>query len=244
RQLRAHVMVPSRRFWFISRHTVSADSETQLKEWDSGWQTPAISDEARRAMVIAGLKARLEPLGFDFASESEESFRFTRPLKLGGGYQIVKAALNFRLGLKVLSERALQMDIEQGTVPEGTTLDCKNPNGMVVLQDMERVSDYPFDTIAYQEYAAWYFEEFQRLFLPALEHLHSAKALYEWYWDERWKPYNSGQKNSHSVYAARFLPDEEFFRAVDGFLEKHPKGPVADYARFMRTQPMFSGDQL
>ena len=43
-----------------------------------------MKDAARRRVVIAGLKARLEPLGFAFASESEESFRFTRPLKLGG----------------------------------------------------------------------------------------------------------------------------------------------------------------
>jgi hypothetical protein len=244
RQLRAHVMVPSRRFWFISWTTVSPDSEAQLNAWDPAWQTPPMKGAARRSMVIAGLKARLEPLGFAFASESEESFRFTRPLKLGGGYQIVKAALNFRLGLKVLSERDLQMAIERGTVPEGTTLDCKSPNGMVVLQDMERVSDYPFDTIAYQEDAAWYFEEFDRLFLPALDHLQSAKALYEWYWDERWRPYNSDQKGRLSVYAARFLPDAEFFPIVDGFVAKYPKGGPAVFARFMRTQPMFSDERL
>ena len=113
RQLRAHVMVPSRRFWFISWTTVSADSEAQLNAWDSPWQTPPMNDAARRTMVIAGLKARLEPLGFAFASESEESFRFTRPLKLGG-YQIVNASLNFRSDLMVLSERALQMAIERG----------------------------------------------------------------------------------------------------------------------------------
>ena len=244
RQLRAHVMVPSRRFWFISKETTSADSQTLLNAWDPAWQTPPMEGAARRAMVIAGLKARLEPLGFAFSSESEEWFRFTRPLKLGGGYQIVRASANFRLVLKAVSERALQIAIERGAVPEGTTLDFNSPNGMVVVQDMERVSDYPFDTIAYQEDADWYFEEFERLFLPALEHLQSAKALYEWYWDECWSPYCSQREGIFRIYAARFLPDADFFRAVDGYLEKHPKGPVADYARFMRTQPMFSDERL
>jgi hypothetical protein len=121
---------------------LTPDSEAQLNAWDSAWQTPPMKDVARRSMVIAGLKARLDPLGFAFASESEESFRFTRPLKLGGGYQIVNAALNFRLGLMVVSERAHQIDIQRGAKPEAATLDCKGPNGMVVLQDMERVSDY------------------------------------------------------------------------------------------------------
>lgn len=203
-----------------------------------------MEDKARRSLVIAGLKPRLEPLGFVLEEGPEESFWFTRPLRPGGGYQIVRAVIGFRLQLNVTSARYLRIQQQRGWWLENPTLNGDNPMGVVVSQDMDRVSTYPFDTIAYDEDAAWYFEEFERLFLPALEHLHTARDLYEWYWDERWKPYNSDQGGLYSLYAARYLPDAGFLPIVDQFLVKVPKGPMNEFAQFLRTQPMFSDELL
>lgn len=202
-----------------------------------------MKDKARRSLVISGLKSRLEPLGFALEEGLEASFWFTRPLGPGGGYQIVRAYVLFRLQLNVTSARYLRIQQQRGG-QENPTLNGYSPEGVVVSQDMDRVSAYPFDTIAYEEDAAWYFEEFERLFLPALEHLHTARDLYDWYWEERWKPYNSHQGGMYSIYAARYLPDAGFLPIVDQFLVAVPKGPMNEFAQFMRTQPMFSDELL
>lgn len=114
RQLRAQVMVPSRRFWFTYWNNVSPGAETQLQDWDPAWQTPPMKDKARRSLVISGLKSRLEPLGFALEEGPEASFWFSRPLRPGGGYQIVRADVGFRLQLKVTSARYLRVQQQRG----------------------------------------------------------------------------------------------------------------------------------
>lgn len=246
KQLRAHVMVPSRRFWFTFWNSISPGAEAQLQDWYPGWQTPPMDDAARRAMLIQGLAARLEPLGFELEEGPRARFRFTRPLKLGGGYQMVcDGGVPFHLTLKVTSARLLYMDKEMGRHLLSDVLRGFDAEGLVISHDMSRVSTYPFDTIGYEEDAAWYFEEFERLFLPALEHLQTARAVYEWYWDEKWEKVSTGRWLWMSIYAARYLPDAAFFPIVDQFMSKYKTdNPNHAFGRFIRAQPQFVDEQV
>jgi hypothetical protein len=246
KQLRAHVMVPSRQFWFTFWNSASPGAEAQLKDWYPGWQVPPMDNEARRAILIQGLAARLEPLGFELEEGPRSRFRFTRPLKLGGGYQMVSAAgVPFHLTLKVTSARMLHMRVQEGRAAANAPLRGDEPAGLVVDHDMQPVSTYPFDTIGYEEDAAWYFEEFERLFLPALEHLQTARAVYEWYWDEKWEKVSTGRWLWMSIYAARYLPDAAFFPIVDEFMSKYQTdNPNHATGRFLRAQPQYVGEQV
>ena len=246
KQLNAHVMVPSRRFWFTFWNSVSPGAEAQLQDWYPGWQTPPMDDEARRAMLIQGLATRLEPLGFELDEGPRARFRFTRPLKLGGGYQMVcSGGVDFHLTLKISSARMQSIEAQLGMSPSSVALKGHDAAGVVVDNHMQRVSTYPFDTIGYEEDAAWYFEEFERLFLPALAHLQSARAVYEWYWDERWEAVSTGRGLWRAYYAARYLPDEQYFPIVDDFLaSSHPESPARRLVLFLRDQPQFVDEQI
>lgn len=170
----------------------------------------------------------------------KETFRFSRPLRLGGGYQMVcSRGVLFRLSLTVTSARFLRIQQQLGKAKENAALNGYGAEGVVVDQDMEWVSSYSFSNNAYEEDVAWYFDEFERLFLPALEHLQTARDLYEWYWDERWKPFATGRGLWRSIYAARYLPDAAFLPILDEF-KAEVDFPIHGFAQFMRTQPQFS----
>jgi hypothetical protein len=245
RQLRAHVMVPTRQFWFVFWNIFSPGAPAQLQDWDPTWQTPPMRDDERRAVVIDGLKSRLEPLGFEFEMEEgpDRRFWFTRPLRPGGGYQLVHTDRIFHARLLVTSARYLQLEQLRGG-GASNTLKGVAPAGIVLLQELERISAYPFDTIGYQEDAAWYFEEFDRFFPPALAHVHTAKDLYEWYWDDCWSSFGGSQGGIYSLYAARFLPDAEFLPIVDRFMAEVPRGPMNEFAQLMRKQPVFKDELI
>ena len=129
RQLNAHVMVPSRQFWFTFWNSVSPGAETQLNDWDPAWQTPPMKDKPRRALVIAGLKSRLEPLGFALEEGPEASYWFMRPLRPGGGYQIVRAYVGFRLQLNVTSARYLRIQQQRGGGAGESHVEWVQPGG-------------------------------------------------------------------------------------------------------------------
>lgn len=246
-QLAAQVLVPSRRFWFTHWTLIKLNAERQLQAWYPAWQTHSMEDDARRAMLIKGLGARLEPLGFEFEEGPGDMFRFTRPLKLGGGYQMVSSGGTgfFLIRLKVTSARMLHMQAQLGRAPASAALRGFEAEGLVIDHDMLNAHTHPFGCLDYEEQATWYFEEFERLALPALEHLQTARAVYEWYWDDKWENGFKDRWLWRSIYAARYLPDAEFFPIVDQFISKYKTdNPNHAFGRFIRAQPQFVGEQV
>jgi len=203
-----------------------------LKALDPNWSEHRMPDEVVDALFQKELCAALQPHGFTLLEEKGAyAFAFWRPLRLGGGRQVVSYG-GSGLEAEVQSER-------YQAIKRSLNFPGAMRNALVVTMSLseERQRDnadwgsFPGQGggVASPEHVKWAIEDILRLILPQLDALHTAQDLWNWRcrpvrnakwfpgfadraWTVAWlqSQHNSLLQLQDHFYAARVLADDDF----------------------------------
>lgn len=155
-----------------------------LKALDPNWSEHRMPAEAVDALFQKELAAALLPHGFTLLeAKGAYAFAFWRPLRLGGGRQVISYGNGNELKAEVQSERyqAIKRSLDW---PDEL---CDAGVAVMSLSE-ERQRDnsdwgrYPGQGggVASLEHVRWAIEDILRLILPQLDALHTAQDLWNW----------------------------------------------------------------
>lgn len=212
-----------------------------LSELDPDWDTPRWTPKQCEKKTFRALSDALLPHGFAHAPEEEFPNTFVRPLRGGGGLQVIKFADH--LFVDILSERMMSVFHETGRNASLAQAAVLRFN----WDDMVRWA--PAQDVVWRgagglganspEEVAWAVQDLERLLVPVLDRLHTAQDLWDWVS----QPKNMPQVPSFPglsdldqlrawcltggslprlfipIYAARCLPDETFRPLLQIFRE-------------------------
>ncbi len=193
---------------------------------DPDWSKHRLTPKQREKLLFRALSDALAPYGFEPLPDVVFKNTFSRPLRMGGGRQVISFGTSSGMDAHVQSERLLSV-----LLACGWKVDLTNAN-VVSFDRPSLVQQVDPDECVWEgggtdspEEIAWAVEDIQRFLLPQLDHLHTAQDL----WQQLGQPDGAfpgcsdlprlkewclcGQNFFHltiRVYAARCLPDEEF----------------------------------
>lgn len=222
-----------------------------LSELDPDWEKPRWTPKQREKKAFQALRDALLPHGFEHAPTNNFPNTFVRPLREGGGLQVIK--YSDHLFVDVLSERMMSVQHETGrtsSLADAAVLkfDWSDLVRWGHAQDVVWGGAGGLGAES-PEQIAWAVQDLERLLMPVLDRLHTAQDLWEWVSQPTNVPNarsfpgfsnldqlrvwcRTGQRlidlNS-MVYAARCLPDEQFHsllcfyrEATEDSMLRHP----------------------
>lgn len=195
-----------------------------IGELDPDWSKHLLTPKQREKLLFRALSDALVPHGFEPLPDTVFKSSFSRPLRKGGGRQVIRFS-DGGMDAFVQSERLLSI-----MHVCGWKVELKSANVVSLSQSCLGQQDDP-DACVWRggtdspEEIAWAVEDILRLLLPQLDHLHTAQDLWqrlsqpdgdfpgfsdvdrlkEWF-----MPDPGHTSCSNRLYAARCLPDEDF----------------------------------
>lgn len=223
-----------------------AQREFMLWDLDPNWTKLRLTPKQREKQLCRALGDALAPHGFVHLPDKVFYNTFARPLRLGGGQQVIQFGDHLRAYVE--SDRLLSVmrAIGLNAAPNVVSFD----HSVLVQQAGPEAGAWAGGSDSPEE-IAWVVEDIQRLLLPVLDRLHTAQDLWEWLSQPRALP--SGRFPGFSdfselkewcctrqnffdlsvaIYAARCLPDETFHpllqmwrEAAEANSKLHPEHP-------------------
>jgi hypothetical protein len=227
RELFLTVVLHDREF-FVERSRFEKDYKAQrefmLWDLDVNWTKVRLTPKQREKQLCHALTDALAPHGFEHQPDKVFHNTFVRPLRHGGGLQMIQFGDHLRAHVESDRLSSVQRVVGWNTPPTVVSFDqsllaeMAEPGACV----WEGRSDSP-------EEIAWAVEDIRQLLLPVLDRLHTAQDLWEWLSQPMTLPSGRfpGFSDLHSlkewcgihqnffaltkrIYAARCLPDEAF----------------------------------
>lgn len=201
-----------------------AQREFMLWDLDPNWTKGRLTPRQREKQLCRALSDALAQHGFLHSPDQVFHNTFVRPLRLGGGRQVIQFGDHLRAYVesdRLLSlQRALGWNIPPNVVSFERSIlaEQAEPDACVWRGGADSAEEI-----------AWVVEDIQQFLLPVLDQLHTAQDL--WEWQRRPRALPSGhfpgfsdfselkewcctRQNffalSEAIYAARCLPDETF----------------------------------
>jgi len=228
-----------------------------LKALDPDWSDHRMSEDAVDTLFQKELCAALQPHGFTLLEErGAYAFAFWRPLRLGGGRQVVSYG-GSGLKAEVQSERFQSVKRSLNWPSE-----LRHARVALLTLSEERQRDNPDwgsypgqgGAVASPEYVRWAIEDIKRLILPQLDTLHTAKDLWNWWCRPAqketsfpgfsymrqalaWMEANPSRVYAliEAVYAARCLSDDTYTPLLLAWVKVlQPQAEVRAYAQSLR----------
>lgn len=214
--------------WFVERtrdpSTFKATRFFDIGGLDPGWSKHRLTPKQREKELSRALSDALVPHGFEHFPDKVFYNTFVRPLRLGGGRQVIQFGDHLRAYVE--SDRLLSVMRASGWNAASNVVSFDRS---ILVQQAGPEADVWVGGSDSPEEIAWVVEGVQQILLPVLDRLHTAQDLWEWLSQPRALP--SGQfpgfsdfsqlkewcctrQNffalSEAIYAARCLPDETF----------------------------------
>lgn len=220
--------------------------ESLLLALDPDWKKHHLTTKQQEKRLTRALSDALLPHGFVQTPEKDFPNTFVRPLRSGGGQQVIRVSEG-HLTSYVQSERLLSVGLACGFSNSwllGMVMSF-NENSLV---EMDGSDEHVWRGGTHsEEEIAWAIEDVQRILLPALDRLNTAQD----YWELMSRPtesfpglhdLNKFQEWSLSkqavfdlklpIYAARCMPDEVFQpllqiwrEAAEAYRSQNPEHP-------------------
>jgi hypothetical protein len=240
RQLFVSVAVPSFGFFVeygLSTETTNVHPRRLVAPFDSACLgRPSLEDSD--SFFKEGLKAMLEPLGFvDFGKAVVALARFERPLSVGGGVQVLEFDKGGVVTASVRSERYRHL---MAKFSENSNFALESASVVTLsLRALREQADPGWrgdgaGNMCWEEEMRWALEDVDRMLVPVLDRLNTAKDLCEWHFDPALAPFNPDSMSDWgkavdrlkespnaigraylTFYAARYMPNEKLFPMLD-----------------------------
>jgi hypothetical protein len=240
RQLFVSVAVPSFDLFVEYGHSVETTNihpRHLVARFDSGCLSKPDLD-ATVAYLAKGLKEVLEPLGFtDIGKVGGSLSTFERPLAGGGGKQVLGFDGANGIVAYAKSERFREVRAKTSGFP-GFELDSSGVVELFLGEARKRIDpgwigDDP-GGMGWEEEMLWAIEDMTKILVPLMQCMQSSKDLFDWYFDAAHAKMNRSSFSDWSrdikdkggytnatlaLYAARYLPDEQFFPMLDEWMQ-------------------------
>lgn len=221
---------------------------------DPDWSKHRLTPKQREKLLFRALSDALAPHGFEPMPDVVFKNSFSRPLRKGGGRQVIRFS-DGGMDAFVQSERLLSV-----MHVCGWKVELKSANVVSFSHSSLGQQDDP-DACVWgggtdsPEEIAWAVEYIQRLLLPQLDRLHTAQDLWQRLSQpegsfpgvsdltrlKEWFMRDSGHTScSNRLYAARCLPDKDFEPLLQAWeeslqitLQMHPeREPIKNFMKY------------
>lgn len=269
RQLGVSLVVPYFNFFVDAAHDVAEREvypQKTVAKYDPQWDE-ALDVPRAKKKLYDGLAALFAPFGFEPHEGSTDLFSMARPLDEWRSHQRIHVGQGYGVGFEVCS--GLIRDAKARIFENHSFLLKHSPAAFVSLGELRTRSDHLWggdgadSCWATDELVQLALDDAQRLLVPLIPQLSTAKGIYDWYFDPVWAALNRGSLsdwngrvsnqttpmlNEAAMLMARVLPDEPYIALLDDW-EKNLRakgeplpGPSGclKFSAFYRQMPQLS----
>lgn len=236
RQLGVSVAVPYFNFFVDAARDLAereAYPEKTVAKYDPHWND-ALDVPSAKKKLYEGLAALFAPFGFEQHEGSVDLFSMMRPLDEGRSFQRLYVSQAYGMGFEVCSGLMRDIAVRVFDFPEARL--SNSPVARVSLGELRERSDTLWvgdgadSCWATDELVRAALDDAQRLMVPMIPQLSTAKGIYDWYFDPAWAELNrrslsdwnsrvlnqtKPMLNDDAMLMARVLPDDAYMALLD-----------------------------